>query len=435
LATGILESQYLSHQLRSRKTKKKNIMTEDRKPMILEGIRVIDFTLAHMGPAAGAMLADLGAEVIHVEEPGKGDMMRGLFKMLGVSMNLPEGRHALFEDLNRNKQGIAVDLQNPMGKEIIYRLVETADVFLTNYRMKAVTKLQMDPQTLRKHNPRLIFAHGSIMGRHGPDSGQPGLEPIAYARSGVMTTTGNKKEAGPCYLAPGLGDRMGGVYIAYGIMAALLARERSGIVQEVYGSQLGALVSVGSFSAMASLLSGSDTEPYEREKVDNPLFNWYRCKDGKWLMLGLLQSQRYWPDFCKAISRPELEDDPRFRDNDVRTENANELRRLLDIVFSTRPVEQWEAVLSSHDLLMARINEPGDLKSDPQVLANQYLIDVDHAVLGRKTVVGFPLEFTETPMSFRRIAPELGEHTEAVLLSLGYSWEDIGKLKEEEVIP
>ncbi len=409
-------------------------MTEDRKPMILEGIRVIDWTLAHMGPAAGAMLADLGAEVIHVEEPLHGDMMRGLYKMLGVSMNLPEGRHALFEDLNRNKKGIAVNLEEPEGREIIYRLVETADVFLTNYRMKAVTKLQMDPETLRKYNPRLIFVHGSIMGRHGPDAGQPGLEPVAYARSGIMTTTGNKKGGGPCYLAPGLGDRMGGVYIAYGILAALLARERSGIVQDLYGSQLGALISVGSFSVMASLLAGSNTGPYDREEADNPLFNWYKCKDERWLVLGLLQSQRYWPRFCKAIQMPELENDPRFLDADSRTGNASKLRSLLDSVFSTKSIEEWEAILSAHDLLNARVNEPSDLASDPQVLANQYIIDIDHTVLGRRKVVGFPLEFTETPMTFRRIAPELGEHTEEVLLSLGYSWDDIGRLKDAGVI-
>lgn len=401
---------------------------------ILDGIRVIDWTHAHVGPSAGAMLADLGADVIHVEELGRGDHMRGLINVKGVCLLSPTGRHYCFEDLNRNKKSLAIDLKKPRGREIIYRLAEKSDVFLTNMRAAAGKKLGMDSANISKYNPKIIYASANFLGAKGDEAGRAGIELSAYARSGAMASSG-EREGPPVYLTPGMGDRITGIFLAYGVLAALFAREKQGVVQEVSTSMLGAMVTLESFSVMAAVLGGKPFERHSRQNTANPLYNWYITKDGPYIALALLQDERYWPRFCKAIDMPKLEHDPRFASTQARANNRKELIALLERVFASRTYDEWHSALVAQDLLFDRINNISDLADDPQCLINGNIIEWDHPVLGRVKTVGFPVQFSKTPLSIRNCAPEVGEHTEEVLTeTCGYTWDEIAKLRDEGVV-
>lgn len=401
--------------------------------MVLEGFRVVDMTHAHVGPSAGAMLADLGADVIHVEEREHGDIMRGLVRAKGVSLVSECGRHYCFEDLNRNKRSLGLDLKKPAGREILYRLIEKADVFLSNMRADALNRLGLDSDTVLRHNPQIIYASASFLGHRGEEAARGGIELSVYARAGTMASSGDP-EGPPVTLTPGMGDRITGIYTAYGVLAALLARERFGTIQQVRTSMLGAMISLESFTVMPALLGDKEFLRHSRKDTANPLYNWYLTKDGRYIALAMLEDERYWPGFCRAIGMPELENDPKFATTAARAENRLELISLLDNVLATRTLEEWEPALNAYDLLFDRINRIADVANDAQALLNNNIIEWDHPVLGRVKMVGFPVELTETPLTLRRCAPELGEHTEEVLEEIGYSWDDIAALKQEQVI-
>ena len=288
--------------------------------MILKGIRVIDCTIFQVGPYSTAMLADLGAEVIHVEERGRGDPMRGYSSFYGMSLEY-KGRQLFVEENNHSKKGIAIDLKKPEGRDTVYRLVEKSDVFVTNMRQEPVTRLGLDYDSLRQRNPRLIYACANTYGWKGPESQSPGLDAVALARSGIMMSCG-EEGTGPTPLTPGLGDRITAIYLSYGILAALLARERTGKGQEVKVSQLASLLGLQGLALTPIIVLGQEFPRADRTKTRNPLYNYYRCKDGKWLVLGLLQFARFWSFFCRAIGMPQLEEDPRFSDDEERAKNC-----------------------------------------------------------------------------------------------------------------
>ncbi len=399
--------------------------------MILDGIRVIDWTQWHAGPHAATMLADLGAEVIHIERLVQGDGFRGAKAIFGVPVELGFGRNLAFEDLNRGKKGMALDVSKAEGQEIIYQLVKKSDVFMTNFR--GAQRVGVDYETLRQHNPRLIYASISGFGTKGPDKDAPVLELAGYARSGIMLGSGEEGMS-PVYITCGTGDRITGIFLAYGIIAALLGRERLGIVQEVSTSLLGALVTIQGIGVLPTLLVGKEYERPPRARANNPLFNTYLCKDGRWVALSSTQDV-YWPIVCKAIGMAELEKDPRFSNLAKRQENKEELISLLDRVFATKSSKEWAEVMRQTDLIFSVVNSMMDLGSDPQVLENHYILDWNHPVLGPVKWVGFPVEFSETPVTLRGPAPELGQHTEEILSEvLGYTWDNISKLREKGVI-
>ncbi|MFN8533938.1 MAG: CoA transferase [Dehalococcoidia bacterium] len=402
----------------------------------LAGIRVIDWTHYHQGAAGAMLLAELGADVIHVEPPGRGDLMRGLASMFGVPLALPGGRHALFEDLNKNKRSICLDLARPAGREIMYRLVEQADVFVTNMRPQAVHKLGMEYPALAERAPRLIYGEASAFGDRGPERESPGLELMAYARSGGMLASG---EAGwpPVYLAPGIGDRIGGIFLAFGVLAALVVRERTGIGQYFSTSQLGGMIHLQSAAVLATLLTGQNVRATPRERANNPLFNWYLCRDGRWIALGILiDVQRHWPVFCRAIGRPELIEDSRFADTAARARHGAELVAILDDLFAEQPCDEWERRLrAGGDLTFTPMNSLADLAADPQIRANGYLIEFNHPTLGPTPATPLPIAFSATPTATPTAAPACGQHTEEILIELlGLTWEEIASLREQAVI-
>ena len=401
--------------------------------MPLDGMRVIDWTIWQQGPVCSTMLGDLGADVIKVEERVGGDPGRGMAKMSGIDMS--DKPNFYFEANNRNKRGITVDLKKPEGREIIYRLVETADVFVQNFRKGVAERLGLGYAELRKRNPRLIYATATGYGPEGPESGDPSFDQLGLARSGIMLACG-EPEMPPLAIAGGIADQMGAIMLAYGVMAALLARERFGVGQEVDGSHLGSMMALQGLSVSARLMWGFAIPRMPRKFQANPLWNHYQCQDGRWICLGMLQPDRYWAQFCGVVGRPELATDERFVDLRVRAANAGAAIEILDEVFAGKPLAEWLRLLrAGGDFIFCQVNAVDDLPNDPQVTANDYVVDFDHPRHGATQVIGLPVRLSETPGSIRLPAPEFGEHTEQILTeTLGYTWEQVAALKEREVI-
>ena len=401
--------------------------------MPLEGLRVIDWTIWQQGPVCSAMLGDLGAEVIKIEERERGDPGRGMLKMSGVS--LADRPNFYFEANNRNKKSIAVDLKKSAGREIIYQLAAKSDVFVQNFRLGVAGRLGLDYEALRRHNPRLIYASATGYGPEGPESGDPSFDQLGLARSGIMLAVG-EPDMPPLQIAGGIADQMGAIMLAYGVLAALLARERFGIGQEVDASHLGSMTFLQGLSVSASLMMGFAIPRMPRKYAANPLWNHYCCGDGRWLCLGMLQPDRYWADFCRALGRPELAADARFADLRVRAANAGAAIEILDEIFATKPRDEWSGILrAGGDFIFTVVNSVDDLRNDPQVRANDYIVDFDHPQFGKTQVVGIPVRLRETPGRIHSAAPEFGQHTEELLTGLlGYSWEQVAALKEQEVI-
>jgi CoA:oxalate CoA-transferase len=411
--------------------------------MPLEGTRILDWTAGQQGPVATSMLGDLGADVIKIEQPIKGDPLRGMQTAMGRAMTgLPEGRNYYFENNNRSKRSITIDLNRKEGQEIIYRLVETADVFVNNLRRRVASKYHLDYETLSRYNPKLIYAHASAFGLYGPDRDKPGVDYVVQARSGFMTSVG-EPGMGPQVILGGVCDQIGALVLGYATVIALLARERYNIGQEVDVSLLGSTLFAQGINLAALITLGTEYPKHERSKAGNPLWNHYQCADGKWLVVAMLQSDRCWPDFCKVMGIEELQNDPKFHSIDSRRANSEELVSILDGIFAGKPRDEWieifdRALSEGADIVYSRLNSTSDLPDDPQVTANDYITTFDHPAYGKIQVVGMPYKFSKTPGVVGGIglreAPELGQHTEEVLLEAGYTRSDIAGFKDRKII-
>ena len=402
-------------------------------PMPLDGIRVIDWTIWQQGPVASLMLGDLGADVIKIEERVGGDPGRGVLKAQGL--DLRDRPNFYFEANNRNKRSLTVDLKKPAGVAIVQRLAERADVFVQNFRKGVAARLGLDAATLRAQNPRLVYASASGYGPEGPESGAPSFDYLGLARSGIMYSCGEPDDE-PLAIAGGIADQMGAIMLAYGIVTALLARERTGRGQEVDASHLGSMAWLQGLGLSARLMLGRALPRQARRFATNPLWNHYRCGDGLWLALSMLQPDRYWERFCAVLEIPEAAADARFKSMLDRMMNAGECIALLDQVFARRPRAEWlRRLAEGGDFIYSIINAVDDLPDDPQMKANGYVTAFEHPAFGPTQVVGLPVRLSDTPGSIRLPAPEFGQHTEAILTEvLGYSWEEIGRLREAEVI-
>jgi len=404
---------------------------------VLDGIRVIEWGAWHQGPEAGSMLGDLGADVIKIEDRITGDPFRGVESLFETSMSMGGGTSLAFEIVNRNKRSLMLDLKKDKGKEVLYRLINKSDVFLTNYPLSTAEKLGVDYERLVAHNRQLIYAIGSGLGMRGPDSERRTFDTIAQARSGIMFMISDRDHTEPYQIVGGVIDQLGATVLAYAVLAALLARERKGIAQLVEVSLLGSALHLQMTNIGSFLLSGRVRARHSRTRAKNPLTNQYKCADGKWIMLAAIQSDRFWPQFCKAVGPPELASDARFRSASERSTHCKELIAILDNLFAKKTRAEWLAILETEckNLPFGPILEISDLAVDPQVLENEYIKEVTHPSLGKTKVVGCPVYFSKTPAFTESSAPTFGQHTEEALLEVcGYSWEEIAQLREEEVI-
>lgn len=397
----------------------------------LKGVKVVEITMFQQGPVAGMRLGDLGADVIKIEAK-TGDPGRGFMKIIGAMAGL-SGRNYYFEHHNRNKRSLVVDLKTKRGMEIFLKLIDTADVFLNNMSIGAPIKMGIGPEDLLKRNPRLIYAQASGWGRKGPDANALSFDYTGIARSGLMMSCG-EKGAPPSQILPGIGDEVGGLMCAWGITAALYAREKTGKGQVVDTSLMGSIITALGFIMAAPAILGAEFPREVRARAGNPLYNHYRCGDDKWLAIAHLDPDRYWSKICKALGTEELEHDPRYNSVEGRGKHAEELVGIFDQRFSTKTREEWFSILEKEGCIFTPIQTPLEVTKDRQALDNNYFIDVDHAQWGKIRMVGFPWDFSGTPASRQREAPAFGQHTEEILRELGYTGEEIDTLKKEEIV-
>ena len=403
-------------------------------PQPLEGITVLDWTIWQQGPVCTAMLGDMGADVIKIEQRGTGDPGRWIVAAAGQDTSGKPNWY--FEANNRNKKSITLDLKKPEGVEVVHALVEKADVFVQNFRKGVAGRIGLDYATLSGINPGLVYASATGYGPEGPDSSEPSFDHLGLARSGIMNAAGEPGMP-PLAIAGGIADQMGAVMMAYGVMTALLARERHGIGQEVHASHLGSMAYLQGLSVSMKLMAGIAMPRTFRSQAFNVLWNHYRCADDQWIALAMLQADRYWPDVARLIGRPELATDPKFETMSARADNNEECVAILDEAFGKKTRDEWLKLFreDESDLIYTIVNNVDDLPQDPQVIANDYIVELDHPNHGPTQMVGVPVGLSETPGSVREPAPELGQHTEQVLMeTLGWEWARISALRDAEVI-
>ena len=396
-------------------------------PGALEGIRVLDWTIWQQGTSASAMLADLGADVVKIEEPVAGDPGRGIwrFEQLG-------GLSGYFQALNRGKRSLALDLKHAKGREVFLRLARDADVFLTNFRPGVGERLGIGYKDVSQVNPRIIYTQASGYGREGPEAEVGSFDILGQARGGLMAVTG-EPDAPPKNVGAPIADQVGGMMAVVGILAALVHRERTGEGQEVDISLLGSTMALQSFNITNYLFSGDLPLRFPRAGF-TPFWNVYRCSDGKCFAIGMLLN-RGWPEICEVIGRPELQDDERFASYRGRVrDHAQELIDILDEVFARRPADEWVRTLNERGVFCTPVQDYEALSRDPQVLANGYIVDVERPDGPPVRMVATPVQLSKTPTRIRGLAPELGQHTEEVLIEAGYSWEEIDALRGEGAI-
>ncbi len=393
----------------------------------LEGIRVVELAAWTFVPSAGAVLADWGADVIKVEHAETGDPQRALISS-GV---IPDagGPNYMMEQPNRGKRSIGVDAGTPGGKEVLFRLIEQADVFLTNLLPDSCDRLGIGVEAIRARNAQVIYARGHGVGVRGLDANRGGYDQAMYwAQAGVADAYRKAGDVYPPFQRPAFGDIMGGLTIAGGIAAALVRRERAGEPSVVDVS----LLSLGLWNVSPDVvvagITGAEVPKFDRTDVPNPVANMYRTSDDRVFFLIYLQSDRHWPDLCAALDRPDLCNDPRFRDAKARRDNARECVATLENLFAAHPWAYWDERLARFDGVYGLVQTAREVHDDPQVLANGYLPEVVDSAGNRYRLVANPVQFDETPPTLRP-APGFGEHTDNLLLELGFDWDRIIELK------
>ena len=393
----------------------------------LEGIRVIEVTQWVAAPAAGALLADWGAEVIHIEHPVRGDSMRGLSNVGGMGVDW------LFELDNRNKKSVTLDISKKEGQAVLYRLLERADVFITSLRPSDLVRYNMEYPVLSKLNPRLIYASLTGYGRKGPQSEKRGYDITAFwAHSGFMASL-REPDRAPIFPRGGMGDHTTSIAMACGIATALFARERTGVGQEVDVSLYNTGVWVLSVDMSCALATGE--YPQLRKRSETPaMTNVYQTKDDKWIYFAHLQQDPYWSAFCRALGLEHIEKDEKFTSMEGRMMNNDELFALVEAAMSKRTMAEWKPILDSYGLIYALAQDAADIAKDEQAWVNDFFTTAEHPTLGSVKLVANPIKLSKMPSSIRTTAPQFSQHTEEALLEAGYSWDDIARLKEQEVI-
>ena len=399
-------------------------------PGPMHGIRVVEIGMWVAGPAAAGILGDWGAEVIKIEPP-EGDPFRALLSALGL-----DGSNPPFELDNRNKRSIALRLSHPEGQRIAAEVIDGADVFVSNARPAALARAGLDYDTLSARNPRLVYAHLTGYGLEGDDRDRAAYDVGAFwSRAGVAASLAPEGTDLP-YQRGGMGDHMAGMATAGAVAAALLARERTGEGQLVTTSLLRTGVYMMGWDISMALRMQVPTIPMTTVAPPNPLISAYTAGDGRrFWMLGL-QGSRHWPDVLRAVDRPDWAEDERFASMRDRTKNSAELVRELNAIFATKTLDEWGAVFDREDVWWAPVQHAHETITDPQVVASGGFVDVPASDGGEPVrMVASPADFAGTPTAPRSMPPEHGQHTEEVLLELGYDWDKIIELKDAGAIP
>lgn len=379
-------------------------MTQNVLP--LEGIRIVDFTQVMMGPCATQMLADFGADVIKIERPGSGDLSRNFFgEPSEEAMN-----NAVFASLNRNKRSITVDTKSDEGKEIVYEMVRNSDVVVDNFRAGVMDRLGFGYDQLKEINPKIICASGTGFGGKGPYAHKGGQDVLAQAMSGVLEKRQDPSIPQSIYPTT-LCDYTAGMHMVQGILAALLAREKSGIGQKV---------SVSLYDSMIAMQMQEAAQWNKHGEVLNwaamPLTGVFDTTNGSLVVVGAFKSNPL-RDICTALGIEDME--PDYPTLAIQRKNKAKLQDAFRTAFATNTTEHWLEKLEEQDLLCAPVRPLGDALADPQTAINEMLIEIDHPFLGKMDFVSSPVHLSDAKVTIRHVPPKLGEHNDEVMAELG----------------
>jgi crotonobetainyl-CoA:carnitine CoA-transferase CaiB-like acyl-CoA transferase len=392
----------------------------------MSGIKVVELGVWVAGPSCAGILADWGAEVVKIEPPD-GDPFRGLYGSSGIN--------GAFELDNRGKRSMALDLGTDRGRAIVHELLGGADVLVTNLRARVLERWGFDHQSLQGRYPRLIYASVSGYGWEGPEKDRASYDFGGFwARSGMASALTRPGEIPPAARG-GMGDHTTAMGLCAGVSAALFERERTGAGQHVSTSLFRAGVFVMGWDTSLSLRSGAPNPTGgRRERAGNPAFNSYADSERRWFWLLGLQADRHWPDLMRAVGHPELIERDGYRTLRERLDKAEELVAMLDEIFARRPLSEWGPIFDREDVWWAPVQTTEEVLRDPQAQASGVFVEAPVAG-GTAKLVATPVDFSTSGWAPTRACPELGEHTEELLLELGYDWDRIIELKEASVIP
>ncbi|MET0371319.1 MAG: CoA transferase [Sphingobium sp.] len=400
----------------------------------LAGIKVVEVAMWAFVPSAGGILSDMGADVIKLEPPA-GDPIRGLVTGADVPGSA-QGFVLSWENYNRGKRSVTLDLHVEGAIDVLHQMLEKADVFLTSLLPASRRRLGIDVDAIRARHPTLIYAVGSGTGAHGPDAEKGGYDAITFwARGGVSDAVTPPEQPYPLPMPSGaFGDTTSGMALAGGICAALYKRATTGEPSVVDVSLLGTSMWSMQRTITEATLRGVPTLPrHGRTALPNPLVNTYRTSDDRYLALCMLQGQRYWPDFCKAVGHEALAADPRFATGESRAANIDECVTIIDAIFATGTLEHWKAALATQDGQWDVVQKAGELHRDAQVEANGMMQEVDYGDGRSLKMVSAPMQFDRAAL-IARPAPEKGAHNDVVLAELGYDEDAILDLKVAGVV-
>lgn len=378
----------------------------------LHGVTVLDLSRVLAGPYAAMMLADYGADVIKIEAPN-GDDSRAFGPFVA-------GESTYFMSLNRGKRGMVLNLKDAAHVDVFKQLVVQADVVVENYRPGTMDRLGIGYDVLNELNPRLVYAQCSGFGDTGPYRLKPAYDVVVQAMGGIMSITG--PEGGqPTRIGASLGDIIAGMFTAFGIVTALRAREASGKGQRVDVGMLDCQVAVLENAIARYVATGNVPGPIGNRHPSITPFSAFPTTDGH-VIVGA-GNDKLWGELCALIGLPQLVDDPRFADNGLRTEHVEHLTPLLNAAFATRTTNEWLSMLTKAGLPCAPINTVDKVITDPQIIARDMIVEVDHPAAGVTQMPGVPVKFSQTPGGIDRAAPILGEHTSEILREL-LGWDD-----------
>jgi crotonobetainyl-CoA:carnitine CoA-transferase CaiB-like acyl-CoA transferase len=398
----------------------------------LAGIRVLDFTRFQAGPAGSMHLSDLGAEVIKVENTRAGDLGRYY-----PTPNCPASSY--FQALNRNKRSLSIDYHQPEGREVILRIVRTCDVVMENFRPGVVEHLHLAYEDLKRENPAIIYAHVTGFGRTGPYAHRPCFDLVAQAMSGLMSVTG-EQEGSAVPVGAAIADQATALYGVMGILAAYIHRLRTGEGQEMEVSMIDSAIAIQTWEVTTSLMSGVvPPRVGPGRNMEGDVWRRFDTADGALVISGVFNltsaGETRWDALCRVVGLGDLINNPDYDSPITRAGREHDFMPRLEEAFRRRTTAEWLAALDDADVIAGPVLDYEQAVSHPQVLHNGLLQEFDHPTAGKMRSVGTPLRFSKTGASIRSRAPELGEHTEEILGSAGYSSEEISKLREKKVIP
>ncbi|MDO8278741.1 MAG: CoA transferase [Burkholderiaceae bacterium] len=405
---------------------------------LLDGVRVIDVSSYVAGPVAAAILADLGADVIHVEAL-EGDPLRGLalYQALDIQPGRPrpEQINSGFELCNRNKRSLAVNLASAEGRQVVFDLVRDADVFITNLIPRRVAAFGLEYPRLKEINPRLIYAAVTGYGADTPEKDRLAFDQTGFwARPGLMESISEGESEKP-YMRGGMGDQTVGMGLAGAIGLALFHRERSGVGQRVDMSLFRTGVWVLGLELQRYMSYGATVPHGPRTKPLNAMTNYYKAADGKWLVLHMSFTEKFWPRLCETIGRADLIDDARFRTSALRSEHSQTLVAELDRAFSTAPRDDWGRKLDALGVVWSPVQTLAEVEVDPLLTQDNIVYDEVHPATGKvHRLISTPFSFSDHPTQLRSTAPKLGAHTDEVLAEAGYDEAKIAALRSAGVI-